>query len=242
MTTSRILLVDDAASLAELFGAAVTQHLGVPVDVVVAVAEVPDALDRTAQAGGRYDLAIVDLSFPQERCTGLDALAEIHRRSPATLLTLFTQGDDWVADSLRDAWELLPIATVISKTAPLDYQIDAIATVLESGSAPPDPAVQPLLPSHRPTWRTPERFARLIQHQGHAKVWAALMDDDDATYKSVAARTGLKLNTVKNYRSQLLAELNLHGLHDPTLREMQEFARRCRAFLRPYLDEALSAR
>ena len=143
---------------------------------------------------------------------------------------------------MRDAWELLPIATVISKTAPLDYQIDAIATVIDQGSAPPDPAVQPLLPSHRPPWRTPERFARLIQHQGHAKVWAALIDDDDATYKSVAARTGLKLNTVKNYRSQLLAELNLHGLHDPTLREMQEFARRCRAFLQPYLDEALAAR
>jgi DNA-binding NarL/FixJ family response regulator len=234
-----ILLVDDAASLAELFARAVEHELGHHVDVVVAVADVAEALQR----GGPYGLAIVDLSFPQERCTGLDALAEIHRYSPATLLTLFTQGDDWVADSLRDAWELLPIATIISKTAPLDYQLAAISSVIETGSAPPDPAVQPLLPAHRPSWRTPERFAKLIQHQGHAKVWSVLIDDPaDATYKSVAAQTGLKLNTVKNYRSQLLAELNLHGLSDPTLREMQDFARRCRAFLRPFVDDALGVR
>ncbi|TVR22435.1 MAG: DNA-binding response regulator [Ilumatobacter sp.] len=237
MTTS-ILLVDDAASLAELFARAVEHELGHRVEVVVAVADVHEALER-----GPYEIAIVDLSFPQERCTGLDALAEIHRHSPDTKLALFTQGDDWVAETLRDAWELLPIATVISKTAPLDYQLAAIQSVVETGSAPPDPAVQPLLPAHRPEWRTPERFAKLIQHQGHAKVWSALIDDpDDATYKSVAARTGLKLNTVKNYRSQLLSELNLHGLSDPTLREMQDFARRCRAFLRPFVDDALQVR
>jgi DNA-binding NarL/FixJ family response regulator len=236
---SNILLVDDAASLAELFGRAVEEALGHRVVVAVAVADVPEAIET----GPSFDLAIVDLSFPQERCTGLDALAEIHRRSPDTRLALFTQGDDWVAESLRDAWELLPIGTIISKTAPLDYQMNAITDVLDHGSSPPDPAVQPLLPSHRPAWRTPERFAKLIQHQGHAKVWSVLIDDpDDATYKSVAAQTGLKLNTVKNYRSQLLAELNLHGLHDPTLREMQDFARRCRAFLRPYVDEALATR
>lgn len=235
---SSILLVDDAASLAELFADAVSNALGHRVEVAVAVADVSEALTR-----GPYDLAIVDLSFPQERCTGLDALAEIHQTSPDTALALFTQGDDWVAESLRDAWELLPIATIISKTAPLEYQLEAISTVLEQGSCPPDPAVQPLLPANRPGWRTPERFSKLIQHQGHAKVWSALIAEPDAaTYKSVAAHTGLKLNTVKNYRSQLLAELNLHGLNDPTLREMQEFARRCRAFLRPYVDEALGTR
>lgn len=233
-----ILLVDDAASLAELFARSVEVELGHRVEVVVAVADVPAALER-----GPFDVAIVDLSFPQERCTGLDALAEIHRRSPDTKLALYTQGDDWVAETLRDAWELLPIATVISKTAPLEYQLAAIQSVVETGSAPPDPAVQPLLPANRPEWRTPERFAKLIQHQGHAKVWSVLINDPDvATYKSVAAQTGLKLNTVKNYRSQLLSELNLHGLSDPTLREMQDFARRCRAFLRPFVDEALQDR
>jgi DNA-binding NarL/FixJ family response regulator len=232
----RILMVDDAAALAELFAGAVTDRLGHEVHVAVAVADVPAALEH-----GPYDLALVDLSFPQERRTGIDALAEVHRRAPGTRLAVMTQGDDFVASTLRDAWELLPIATVISKTAPLEFQLSVIAKVLEHGTAPVDPAIQPLLPAERPSWRTPERFGQLIQHQGHAKVWAALMDQDiEATYKAVAERTGLKLNTVKNYRAQLRTELDLHGLKDPSLREMQEFAGRCRAFLQPYVDAALS--
>lgn len=237
---ARLLVVDDAVSLAELFAGAVQHQLHHDVDVVVAVADVAATVDAAGRDGRPYDLAIVDLSFAQERRTGLDALAVIHRLQPATRLAIMTQGDEWVADILRDAWELLPIATVISKTAPLDYQLAAISRVLDDGSAPVDPAIQPLLPANRPPWRTPERFALLIQHQGHAKVWSALMDPGvPATYKAVAAHTGLKLNTVKNYRAQLRAELNLHGLDDPTLREMQEFATRCRAFLEPYVDASL---
>jgi DNA-binding NarL/FixJ family response regulator len=231
-----ILLVDDALSLAELFGGAVHDRLGHDVTVIGALDDVADALTASS-----FDLAIVDLSFPQEHRSGLDALVAVHRSAPATTLSIMTQGDDWVAASLRDAWELLPIATVISKTAPLDYQLGAIEQVLTTGSAPVDPAIQPLLPAQRPAWRTPERFERLIQHQGHAKLWAALLDRQlDATYRAVADRTGLKLNTVKNYRTQLLPELSLQGLTDPTLREMQDFALRCRAFLSPYVDAAMA--
>ena len=119
--------------------------------------------------------------------------------------------------------------------------LGAIEQTLTTGSAPVDPAIQPLLPAQRPPWRTAERFERLIQHQGHAKLWSALLDRQlDATYRAVAERTGLKLNTVKNYRTQLLPELSLQGLTDPTLREMQEFALRCRPFLEPYVDAALA--
>ena len=64
----------------------------------------------------------------------------------------------------------------------------------------------------------------------------------EATYKNVSDATGLKLNTVKNYRSQLLNELRVHRLYDPSLREMQEFAWRCRAFLRPHVVAALDRR
>jgi hypothetical protein len=151
-----------------------------------------------------------------------------------------TQGDGGVGDLLRDAWDLLPIASIISKTAPLDYQLDMITAVLEGDPVAIDPAIQPLIPSQRNPLRTPERFGRLIQHQGHAKVWNVLMQPDlDATYKNVADGTGLKLNTVKNYRTQLLDELRVHGLDDPSLRQMQEFSLRCRAFLRPHVDRAL---
>lgn len=232
---TRMLLVEDAAALAELFSAKLAERFDATVDFCVAVMDVEIFLRRPP-----YDLALVDLSFPQEHASGLDALAEIHATSPSTKLAIMTQGDAWVGEILRDAWDLLPITTVISKTAPLDYQFEMVEQVLLHGKADPDPAIQPLLPSQPSRDRTPERFAELIQHQGHAKVWNVLMDRRfDATYKNVADATGLKLNTVKNYRTQLLNELRVHGLNDPSLREMQDFAWRCRAFLRPHVDRSL---
>lgn len=235
---TRILLVDDAAAMAELFSNEVARELDAVVDLCVAVADVELMLERP-----RYDLALVDLSFPQEHATGIDALAEVHAHDPTVKLAIMTQGDSWVGDILRDAWDLLPIRTVISKTAPLDYQLEMIAGVLAGTPVAPDPAVQTLLPARRNPERTAERFAGLIQHNGHAKVWNVLMDRRfDATYKNVSDSTGLKLNTVKNYRSQLLPELRVHRLDDPSLREMQEFAWRCRSFLRPYVDASLEGR
>ncbi len=228
-------MVEDAAAFAELFADAVAAHTGAAVDTCVAVVDVELFL-----AEHRYDLALVDLSFPQEDASGLDALAEIHSHLPDTTLAIMTQGDTWVSDLLRDAWELLPISTIISKTAPLPYQLDMIQQVLDTGSAPIDPAIQTLLPATKNTTRTIESFGNLVHHLGHAKVWDALLTaDGDATYRSVADTTGLKLNTVKNYRSQLLDSLRVHGLDEPSLREMQEFARRCRAFLRPHVDRSL---
>lgn len=232
---TRILIVEDAAAFAELFSAKLAEHLDATVDVCVAVTDVELFLERE-----RYDLALVDLSFPQEHATGLDALAQIHAASPSTRLAIMTQGDVWVSEILRDAWDLLPIGTIISKTAPLAYQFEMIERMLRDGSAEVDPAIQPLLPAHPNPARSIERFERLIEHQGHAKVWNVLVDRQfDATYKNVADATGLKLNTVKNYRSQLLSELRIHGLKDPSLREMQDFAWRCRAFLQPHIDRSL---
>jgi DNA-binding NarL/FixJ family response regulator len=234
---STILLVDDAAALAELFGAAIESALGHQVHVAVALADVEDLLRAVPDS----DLALVDLSFPQEDGTGLQALAQISRASPRTKLAIITQGDEWVAQILRDAWDLLPITTVISKSAPLAYQLAAISQVLATGSAPPDPAIQPLLPKER-SGRTPERFSKLVQHAGHAKLWSSLLSIDDANYKALADHSGLKLNTLKNYRAQLIPELDLHGLRDPSLREMRAFAKRCQPFLQPFVLAALAGK
>jgi len=232
---TRILLVEDAAALAELFSEKLAERFDAEVDVCVAVVDVELYLQQEP-----YDLALVDLSFPQEQASGLDVLAEINAKWPSTSLAIMTQGDSWVGEILRDAWDLLPIATVISKTAPLSYQFDMVEQVLLHGHTDVDPAIKPMLPSRPNPHRTIERFADLIQHQGHAKVWNVLMDRRfDATYKNVADATGLKLNTVKNYRTQLLNELRVHGLDDPSLREMQDFAWRCRAFLKPHVDRSL---
>jgi DNA-binding NarL/FixJ family response regulator len=232
---SRILLVDDAAALADMFGAAIHDQLGHQVQTVSSLAAVAEAL----AADGHIDLALVDLSFPNEAGSGLDALAEINRCSPGTLLAIITQGDEWVAQVLRDAWELLPIATVVSKSAPLAYQLKAISQVLSAGSAPPDPAIQPLLPRERNRYRTPKVFGALVPHAGHAKLWLALLESDDVSYKGLAQKSGLKMNTLKNYRAQLVPELDIHGVHDASLIEMRRFALRCSPFLLPFVKRAL---
>jgi CheY-like chemotaxis protein len=141
---SSILLVEDAAALAELFAEVLRSREGHEVQVCVAVEDVELMLDV-----GPFDLAIVDLSFPQERATGLDALVEIHAADPLTKLAIMTQGDGWVGELLRDAWDLLPIASIISKTAPLDYQLTMITDVLDGGPVTIDPAIQPLIPANR---------------------------------------------------------------------------------------------
>jgi DNA-binding NarL/FixJ family response regulator len=229
---TQVLLVDDASALAELFAEAITTRLGYDVAVAVSLRDVKDTVTGLVD----LDLALIDLSFPQEPGSGIDALDTVHHLRPDALLAIITQGDDWVAETLRDAWELLPVATVISKSAPLAYQLDAIALVVNTGAAPVDPAIQPMLPATRSPLRTPSRFQRLVQHAGHAKLWSALIAAPDPSYREIADRSGLKLNTVKNYRAQLLPELSVHGLDDPSLREMQEFARRCRVFFNPYLN------
>lgn len=230
---ARILLVDDALALAELFANELARHGGHEVTVIDAVAKVTGTL----ATDGPYDLALVDLSFPHESASGVDALATVHLTHPNTLLAIITQGDRWVAEPMRLAWELLPITTVVSKGAPLDQQLGAIDAVLRTGSAPPDPALQPLLPRGPSGSRSIDDFQHLVQHLGHAKLWRALLDlPTEASYRDIATSTGLKLNTIKNYRAQLMPALAEHGLGDASLRDMQEFAQRSRVFLEPQLD------
>jgi DNA-binding NarL/FixJ family response regulator len=232
---SAVLIVDDAVALAELFASAVRDQLGHDVTFVAA----PDLVGAALQVGS-FDLALIDLSFPGTDASGLDVLAEIHAASPGTRLVVYTQGDAWVAQLLRDAWELLPVATVMSKSSPLSLQLGVIQQVLRDGTAPIDPVIQPLVPSRRSPLRTAERFEKLVQHVGHAKLWSALMaSHPNASYREIAEATGLKLNTVKNYRAQLVGELAIHGLDDPGLAEMREFAVRCRPFLRPWVESAM---
>jgi chromosome segregation and condensation protein ScpB len=72
-------------------------------------------------------------------------------------------------------------------------------------------------------------------------VWEALLaSDDDVSYQQIARRTGLRLNTVKNYRAQLLPELANHGLEDLSLKQMRDFALRCRPFLEPFIRDVLA--
>jgi CheY-like chemotaxis protein len=231
-TPTRALVVDDAAGVADLFGAVLAERLGWDVVIMHHAGDVTDAV----AADGHFDIAIVDLSFPGERRNGLDVLLTLHHQSPSTRLVVLTQGDDWVADLLRDTWEALPLACALSKTSTLEVQIERLDEVARHGHAPSDPVLRPWLPSTRSPWRTADHYGRLVTHVGHAKLWRALIDDDgEVSYRRLSGATGLKLNTIKNYRSQLLGELALHGLDDPSMREMRAFARRCRPLLEPHI-------
>lgn len=231
-----VLLLDDAAAVNDLFARLLRSELGVDVTPMASVAQLESELAR----GTAFDVALVDLSFPEERRTGMEALLMLHLACPGATLGVITQGDSYVAQLMRDVWELLPIGTIVSKAAPIDYQLSQIRTLIATGEAPVDPSVQPLLPSYRSPQRTLAAFDRLVTHLGHAKLWRSLLDADvDVSYRDVAEATGLRLNTVKNYRSQLLPELFTHGLYDPSLREMKQFADRCKPILERRIEQVL---
>lgn len=235
---SRVLIVDDNASSLELIAHAITARLGHEVVLLADIDEVPSAVD----APDPFDLALVDLSFRGTSKSGLDVLLRLAEESPSTRLVLFTQGDDAVAELMRDAWEALPLASAVSKSLPLDLLLDTIRRVLAEGTAPPDPVLRPLLPASRSPWRGAEGYRRLVPHAGHAKLWRALIEAGaDPSYEELHRLSGLKINTLRNYREQLIPELALHGLSNPSMREMQAFARRCGPLLAPYLVRGTDA-
>lgn len=230
-----LLILDDSAMVNDLFAGVLRARLSIEVVPLAAIAELEAELDRH----GAFDIALVDLSFPEERRNGLDALLTIHLAHPSTTLAVITQGDAYVGDLLRDVWELLPVAGILSKSAPVDFQIGQVRDLVEHRSCAIDPSVQPLLPAVRPAWRSLDGFSRLVGHMGHAKIWEALFDaGENVTYRDVVAATGLRLNTVKNYRTQLLPELAAHGMDDPSMRQMRDFAVRCRPILQRAIDDA----
>ena len=233
---TRLLLVDDTTVITDLLAARLETEMDASVDVF---GSVEDYLGAIGPAEG-WDLAIVDLSFSQSTLNGADVLLDLHQHHPRTRLVLHTQGDEYVRDLLRDVWEALPLDCVLGKSMPTVEFLRAIRLVLRDGSAPIDPVVRPLLPDQRSPWRRLEAYGRLVQHAGHAKLWRVLIRAEaEPSYRDLALATGLSVNTVRNYRDQLLGELRLHGLDNPTMRGMQLFAKRCRPFLQPAIAARL---
>lgn len=236
MIDSRILLLDDAASMVELLAERIEHDLGCTVDRFRTVEAFLDA--EPPETG--WDLALVDLSFPHSKLNGVDALLHLHRTHPKTVRVVVTQADDWVSGMLRDAWEAIPLATVLSKSMPLGEFTRTLANLLRHGEAPVDPVIRSMLPSQRSPWRSLDGYRRLVQHAGHAKMWRALIElDEEPSYRDLSSTTGLSVNTLRNYRDQVLGELRLHDMDSPTMREMQLFARRCRPFLEPLIVQRL---
>jgi DNA-binding NarL/FixJ family response regulator len=130
------------------------------------------------------------------------------------------------------------MASVISRTTGIDDLVNALHRVA-AGRPVIDEAFVDRLPQARSSHRAGPAYQRLVPHAGHAKLWRALLADDDMlTYKDIADRSGLSVNTVRNYRDDLLPELRLHGLDNPPMHRMQRFAH----LARPLILAAIDAR
>lgn len=233
MTTA--LLVDDTTAT-ELVADVLHQRLGWDVTTVHTTTAVTEELVRATAP----DVAIVDLSFPREPHSGLDVMVRIHRLRPDTAIAVYTDGDQTAAKLLATAWHALPIATAICKGSPLSAQVERFAELERAGAAPPDPILRPYLPESRSPWRAADAYRRLVPLAGIARMWDVLHDADrDLTYEEVAARTGLRRNSVAAYREQLKPELELHGEEHVSMPAIREFAQRCWPLLEPYVSEKL---
>lgn len=242
MSTARpveLLIVDDTQLALGLLADVVQRDLGWS----VTVADRPDLVPATLSAGTAFDVALIDLSFPNSELNGLDVMLALSQAQPACRMVVYTDGDAFVADLLRDAWEAFELAGALSKSTPVAQVIAALRSVARDGVMPEDPVLQPLLPATRSRWRSVDGYGELVKHAGHAKLWRALIELPlEPSYQDLADHTGLSLRTVANYRAEVLASLSLHYLDNPRMREMQLFAKRCRALLEPHIRARLGDR
>jgi CheY-like chemotaxis protein len=229
---TRLLIVDDSELALELLADQIRRDLGWEVTTTPQV----EGLDAVLGDHEPFDIAVVDLAFFGREQTGLDALLAIYEHTPACRLVVYTQGDSSVAEMLRDAWDAFELATALSKNRPISAVLQDLREVAVHGSAPVDELLQPWLPPERSPWRSIEGYGRLVGHAGHAKLWRALIElDEEPSYKQLAEQTGLSLPSVRNYRSELLDNLALHYLERPKMRQMQQFAKRCRPLLERHI-------
>lgn len=227
-----VLIVDPSVTLVELL----SQHLDgrdLAVEGYWSAGNVMDiAPSRSTRPAG---VALVSLDFVGAP-GGLDVMVALTRWCPETSLIAYVGDEPEAQALLRVAWEAFGLAGVVSKSSSLSTLTRVIEEVHRCGRAEPDERLGPLLPAGRSPWRSAAAFERLVPHAGHAKLWRALLDSERASpYKDLASRSGLTINTIRNYREDLLPELRLHGLDSPTMKEMHAFAHRARPLLAPWL-------
>ena len=234
---SKIVLIDREQVLVELLGNQLSCR-GYSVTTLTDAS----AADLTAREMVHEPPAVivVDLEFPDSRQNGLDALVAFDRWCPESPVLLFTNGDHRSAHLIAAAWEAIGPVGAISKGSPSERLLDAIESVLATGSATIDPSLRQFVPVRRSSRRTAASYSRLVPHGGHAKMWRALLElESPPSYREVAEHAGLAVSTVRTYRDDLKLELEVHGVGSPSLVEMYQFAQAVRPLLRPVVDSRL---
>jgi len=233
-----LVMVDHSVPLVELLG----QHLNRLGLTAHGYSDPHEAVDQArARASAPPDIVLVDVEFPGASVNGLDVMMAFKRWCPESRLIVYTAGGSHEEQLLRVAWESIGPASAVCKSSPLGTLMDIIKSVSRLGRAEMDPSLRALLPLQRSPWRTADGYRRLVPHLGHAKLWKTLLDHQTSpSYKVIADESKLSVNTIRNYRDDLLAELRLHGLENPSMRQIHQFAHSVRPLLAPVLDERFS--
>jgi CheY-like chemotaxis protein len=225
----RVLIIDDVPAFSSKIAEDVIKHQ--LADECVQLQQLhllPPALEMA-----EFDLALVDLSFPLQRPrSGVDAVLYLQTHAPTTSIALLSQGDEFVADMIRDLWEAFPLVSALSKSR-FDH-IESVGQLLLRQPVPPDPDVRMFLPATRNPNRSLHEYRRLLpMHAGLRRLWKALIAvRGDVNPRTVAALTEtptqkpLSPASIAAYRQLVLADLEKHGLISPSLAEMAQFARR----------------
>jgi DNA-binding NarL/FixJ family response regulator len=232
---THLLLFDHSAALVELVGRHLETEFG---HRVMGLTDAEDLASFGPLAGGSSpDVLVAEPDGPAGDTVGLESILTFGRAHLETAIVFFTAAVDELRLSI--AWDAVRPASAVSKRSPLRVLDHTLAAVVKRGSCPPDPALHlRSLPTSKPCGV--DTCDWLVPHRGHAKLWQALLEAHaPPTYRTIADRTGLAVNTIRNYRDDLLAELANWGLVNPTMREMHEFAAAVGPLLRPVVETRL---
>jgi DNA-binding NarL/FixJ family response regulator len=196
----RVLLADDHALVRSGFRALIQRFSDI--EVVAEAAGGWEMLELTAKH--RPQIVLLDITMPG--LNGLDALAELRRRAPATrvLVVSMHTGEEYVRRALRAGASgyLLKDAAVPE----LELAIRAVAR----GEIYLSPALSKLLVADflERAGRTESANDRLTPRQRQILQLIA----EGQTTKEIAAHLGLSIKTVETHRTQLMERLDVHDI------------------------------
>ncbi|MFV0257700.1 MAG: hypothetical protein ACK5PP_04540 [Acidimicrobiales bacterium] len=184
------------------------------------------------------DLVVVDPEAVTGTVSGLDGAVCFRRWCPESALMFLVRTDVSGCPSppLRVAWETMRPWGAVARSSPTTF-VSVVHRILTGPRAGVDPRLEPWLGPADATLPGEAPLERLVGHNGHVRVWRALLDaDEPPSYRQLAARAGLSVNTVRSYRRDFLEPLEAVGLSRPSVADLFTFAQAVRPLLVPVLD------
>ena len=194
-TTSRIVVVDDQRTFADLLAMVVSEQPDLEcVGVAYHAREAPGLVDRL-----RPDLVVMDLRFADEPLDGIDAAALVTAHHPGVRVMLLT---GHVAPDLVTRAAAAGVCALLPKNGSLPDLLLALRTT-QVGVLVVHPDL--VAPTNGSTGGT--RIPPLSRRE--REVLALMMEGDDV--RSIARELGIAMATCRGYVKSLLSKLNAHS-------------------------------